>query len=651
MFPKDLKLKLMLPLFHLLLFIQAISAAGPVDSLYTAYRGAKGGAKVETANRFFEVVHEDGLADSLYRFSVSDDPKDVEARVIYWMAEYAYDRSRYDESVGLAEEALEMLRKNNDEIIISDCLGLLGVANLRTGNFPAALDYMEQGYRIDLNMGDKERLSSALNNLSSAYLAARQPEAAEKYILQAIETERTLDRPASLAVRLGMAAEIYLALEKPETALPLIEEAYKLDMEGGREGKAAVRLSQMAAVYMNLDRYGEARRCLLEAVPVFEKTGNLNSLSISYNQLGMLAYYEKNYGEAAGYFDKTVVLTGKTGNRIIRNRAYEGLYRSYRNVDAAKALHSLELLKTLSDSIYQEQSARQLSDFHAKYETAEKEHKIQLQQEEIRNRRIWQAFLAAAVLLCAAALALLWRILTLRRKRNAELEETNLLKDRFLSLLSHDLKNPVTAQRNALHQLEEYVVKFGDEGLARQSALLSRSADAQADLLSNLLLWGQVHTGRIPYNPVCFELAAVVSDAAELMRIQLKEKELVLDVDIAAGCRVSADRRMAETVIRNLLSNAVKFSPAGGRISVRAEAVSGGVNITVTNSGAGIPAEQMDAIGKFGQNISTPGTAGEQGSGMGLVVCAQLLEYEGSRLRITSGESEGTEVSFLLKSC
>ena len=273
-------------------------------------------------------------------------------------------------------------------------------------NYAEALEYMEQCYQLDLQLGEAESISSSLNNLAALYLATDQPETAQQYILKAITIERKLDRPATLAIRLGMASDILNKLKEYDQALTFINEAYALDSMGGRIFNAAIRLSQKAEVLIALEKDAEATDCLQRALPVFHKKGNAHSEAVCCNQLGTLALNRGDIATAKNYYLRAEELAEGANSKLIRLNTARGLWRTERDRNKAAALGYLEECYTLSDSLFNDQSHRSMSNFSIRFDYGRKRHQIELQQKEIENQRNVQIcltlfFLFVAVVFCA----------------------------------------------------------------------------------------------------------------------------------------------------------------------------------------------------------------------------------------------------------
>jgi len=231
---------------------------------------------------------------------------------------------------------------------------------------------------------------------------------------------------------------------------------------------------------------------------------------------------------------------------------------------------------------------------------------------------------------------------TLEKRHNKTLKRMDAMKDRFYSIISHDLKNPAIAQQMALQSLLSSVVKYNDNEVTEKCKLLNESAQAQSELLQELLLWTRLHTGKLQCVHVNMKLESIVRESEELLEEAFKEKEIRLENDIPSEIIVSADKVMFSTVIRNLLSNAMKFSNRGGKVIVSAVGTDGKVALKVQDFGVGMAREKAERLFELDRMESSKGTEGEGGSGLGLDVCKEMMDICGGKIGVESELGKGT---------
>jgi signal transduction histidine kinase len=288
----------------------------------------------------------------------------------------------------------------------------------------------------------------------------------------------------------------------------------------------------------------------------------------------------------------------------------------------------------------------------ARYETEKKELEIARQQEVIARHALQRGLLVGGIAVSAVILALLWNMLRLRNRRNLALAEMNTAKDKFFSIISHDLKNPVVAQRDALQMLVNNARIWDADTLTDYCNELLKSTEGHVGLILHLLGWARLQTGRMTYTPQQFYLAARLRADISIVRNTAAKKGVTLIDTIPDDALVTADSNMITTVVRNLLTNAVKFTPAGGTVTLDIAGTYGDTplrtHISVTDTGTGMSREQINSLFSLDNPNLREGTADEQGTGIGLVVCRELLEKHGSTLHIESQQGKGSRFWFEL---
>jgi signal transduction histidine kinase len=256
------------------------------------------------------------------------------------------------------------------------------------------------------------------------------------------------------------------------------------------------------------------------------------------------------------------------------------------------------------------------------------------------------------------AAELIARVLThleLKRSRdtiaeqNESLRELNAGKDRLLSILAHDLRNPLTG----IICLSELLIDMGDEmeECNKKAHLRSINATAQqmTKTLVELLDWARVQRGAFEWKPEPFELSSIVEESILLAQSPALAKGVGIANQVAPKDRVFADPIMILTVTRNLLQNAVKYTRRGGKVSVASERQGNDrVKVSVSDTGIGMRPAAVATLFELESRASQPGTEGERGTGLGLLFCRAFLAKHGATLEVKSTEGKGSTFSFSL---
>ncbi len=217
-----------------------------------------------------------------------------------------------------------------------------------------------------------------------------------------------------------------------------------------------------------------------------------------------------------------------------------------------------------------------------------------------------------------------------------ELKATNASKDKFFSIIAHDLKNPFNGIIGLSSLLIDDFDSFPVEQQKEFILDIKTTAENTFRLLQNLLEWSQTQIGKIHFEPTQFMLASTTREIVDLVKISAGNKNILLESDVPADIRVFADKNMINTVIRNLLLNAVKFTRSGGRIVLSARNIDHVVEISVTDNGIGISPETFKKLFCIDCNVVSYGTEGEQGTGLGLILCKEFVEKNAGKIRVES---------------
>ena len=234
------------------------------------------------------------------------------------------------------------------------------------------------------------------------------------------------------------------------------------------------------------------------------------------------------------------------------------------------------------------------------------------------------------------------------KKVNSDLTEINAAKDKFFSIISHDLRSPLGGLMQILEVLEDSY-DFLDE--KEKFHIITEAAGASKmvyALMENLLEWSRIQTGRIPFNPEKIELLHILRGIESLYSQNLKNKQITLIIKVEAGICLNADIKMTDTIFRNLVSNAIKFTNPGGLILISSKSEGDWVTINVKDSGVGIEGDNLDKLFRTEISYSTEGTGKEKGSGLGLVLCKELIEKHGGKISVESKKNYGSNFYFTL---
>ncbi|MHB8842818.1 MAG: PAS domain-containing sensor histidine kinase, partial [Candidatus Aquicultor sp.] len=234
-------------------------------------------------------------------------------------------------------------------------------------------------------------------------------------------------------------------------------------------------------------------------------------------------------------------------------------------------------------------------------------------------------------------------------KQNKQLKELNATKDKFFSIIAHDLRSPLQGFLGMTQLMSEEVGEFSPAELSKFAGEMNTSAQNLFKLLQNLLDWARLQNGTIDFTPGECSLKEIVDQNIETIAQRGAQKGITILNEIAEEQTIYADEKMINTVFRNLLSNAVKFTRKDDRITINSQPTTGAmVMITVKDTGVGISGENLSKLFKLDEKVRTKGTEGEPSTGLGLLLCKEFVEKNGGEIWAESEEEKGSTFYFTL---
>ena len=236
------------------------------------------------------------------------------------------------------------------------------------------------------------------------------------------------------------------------------------------------------------------------------------------------------------------------------------------------------------------------------------------------------------------------------KENEIRLRELNATKDKFFSIISHDLRSPFTS---IIGFSELLIEKIQNKDLGRTeefARIINTSSQRAMDLLTNLTEWARLQTGRMEFNRREIDIIAIVNEVIELLNASVLQKSIALTRNLPPYLPILADKEMISTVLRNLISNSIKFSSPGGKVVISAIQKENKVVIEVSDFGVGIRKDIIPKLFSIGENVTTNGTQMEEGTGLGLILCKDFVSKHGGEIWAESEIGKGSKFTFTLPS-
>jgi|WetSurMetagenome_2_1015567.scaffolds.fasta_scaffold103097_1 two-component system, sensor histidine kinase and response regulator len=234
------------------------------------------------------------------------------------------------------------------------------------------------------------------------------------------------------------------------------------------------------------------------------------------------------------------------------------------------------------------------------------------------------------------------------KKSEEKLRELNAVKDKFFSIVAHDLKSPFNGLFGLVDILINDIDNLSKDQVKQTLSLLFSEMKQVYQLLEDLLEWGRIQRNAIQYEPEVKNISAIIKNIVDLYAVNARNKNISILLNIPEEEVIKIDVKMISTVIRNLLTNAIKFTHAGGNIQIKAEDKEKEIKISVVDNGVGIPANRIHNLFDLTEYFSTKGTAQESGTGLGLILCKEFVEKHGGKISVETEINKGSTFSFTI---
>jgi signal transduction histidine kinase len=565
--------------------------------------------------------------------------------------------NQYQTAISYYKRSLEYAIKANNHKELAAIYNNLGTSYLQLGLYADAIKNFEMALEIDKKLGSEEMVCVDLNNLGKVYESWKKYGQALSFYKQSLDIALKRNDNPRIAIRMSSIGMTYKRLQQLDSAEWYLKQALAIDTEIGNPQKIAIRLSNLGAVYTAMKKYKMAEDNLKEALAIFYEYKVDYSLAITYHDLGE-CYLDQNFlGKAKACFEKSLEKSLAANIRIVSMNNYKALsVICEKEQNIYQAFQYYKKYSELKDSIFSEENLKMINDLQVRYETDLKEQEIfSLKQQEelnllkIKKNQVQIVLLVGFSIIGLALLITLYSRFLLKKKHNTqlsgmnnELKKTNATKDRFFAIIAHDIKNPLSAFKNITGSLTE---NFGNLESSTQRYYLEElheSSKKLFNLMSNLLNWAKTQTGTMHLNPEKVNLKHMVDEIVASQKKYFTNENIFADNLIAAQTIVIADKNVMQVVLGNIIGNAFKFSYEGGKITLSVKLQGKFLKILIEDQGISMTAE--DTLKLFNHQIDAKdiGNHDKKGSGLGLILCKELIGLIGGDILVSSEKNKGS---------
>ena len=591
-------------------------------------------------------------------------------------------------ALALKELALTHLTQTNDYevamdlliqcLAIEDSLGLkeqriftyLAMAQVfeEVGNYTKSEQLLEQALTFNEELKNPYVDVLILNELGEIKASGgKMLEAFNKYE-QVLQQKDVVENPKVEAQALFNIALIYSTQGIYNRALQTHRSALSIRRSIKDKSKEAVSLNEIGELYRRMKNDGRALANHRLALKIRQGLGDENGMAETYNNIGFLYYQQQKHRIAIDNLNAGLQAALKSQSLEQQQKSYDYLSLCYKELgEFEESLKHRERFVVVSDFIENQKNDQRLLESQSRYVIDTKQSQIEtLEGERAKRERQLTAqknlrnlliTLLGFGLLTVGLILKLYKVKQRSHKKleeinekvkqqNLQLQELNATKDKFFSIIGHDLKGPL----NSLTSFSGLLINHTDSLSKEEIQMLAMDFDKQlknlSALLNNLLEWSRSQTGNIEFKPEVFDMGALLKENKELLSTQAHNKKISVIDDLNTPVPVHAHRHSLNTVVRNLMSNSIKFTNEGGLIKLELKPNGTHVLVSVADTGVGMSRDVIEKLFRIDAKHTTKGTANEKGTGLGLTLCKDFVEKNGGKLWVESEEGRGSVFYF-----
>ncbi|WP_457615501.1 tetratricopeptide repeat-containing sensor histidine kinase [Lutibacter sp.] len=600
-----------------------------------------------------------------------------QAKASYLLAKFHENNNSYNKSIENYFEALVIYKKLDKGKKVAKIYNLIGDCYSQIYAENTAIKYYLKSLKLNDKLKNHEGIAHDFLDIGKLYYAQENYDSASKYFQNALKIYKLTDDKNGIAVCYTNIGNAVSDAGHYEAGLNYYAKSIELKEKIGDPYGVAINLNNIGDSYVELEQYSKALMYFNQSLDIANKTNEKNLISVVLLNISRVQNKLKNYEKSILYAKKSMQIAHESGYLDYEISNLENLIDAYEGKGDIKEAHKYhKIYKKIEDSLQQIDKSKKVQLFNALNELEEKEYTIdnlskknRKVQKEYKKVRRTTVFLIVATIVFALLIILLIVEYTSKKKAfnllsekshqisrmNNEIQEQrdhlnklNKTKDKFFSIIAHDLKNPFNSIKGFTELMIENNAEYDSEKRLKFLKIVRESSSKASSLLNNLLTWANAQSENFEFKPTKIHLKNEIESVVTFLEIQAVNKDIKIINEVADDIYVKADSNMLRTILRNLISNAIKFTNPRGSVRISASEEDNFIKIAVKDSGVGIPKSELDKLFNIETKTSTSGTANEQGSGLGLVLCKDFVQKHGGVIKVKSELNKGSEFTFTL---
>lgn len=648
---------------------QLISYSKKADSLAERYQIDS--IRVNALNFLsYAAIHTGKPADAIaYNRNALDisESKQLKKEIIssqFFKGYILYATGQPDSSINVLNAAYKLALTSKELKIQLQCLNTIAANHLNQGQYKKALEKFTSAYQLADSLKLYDKLINLSLNIGTTFLYNEELDKAIEYFEKVIAQSDTSSVTLAYASALNNIGSCYSRMAKHEKALEYFEKALSAYLKLNNKLQIAQVYTNLGQSHFFLDNSELASKYLQNAIRLNRNNKSQNQLIVNLILIAKLDISHKKFIQAKYHLDEALELTNEFNinyNKTDLYRTYSSYYTTTKQFKKALDYKQKEL--HLKDSLFNITRQKQISELQTKFETKQKLieneslrkdislNKLQIEKQNQRNN-----YLILLSLIVIILILILLNRARLKKKshliiqdQKLELEVLNKTKDKFFSIIAHDLRSPFNTLIGLSSLLHSSYDKLSDEDRKDYINDLNTASENAYGLLDNLLTWSRIQQGSIVIKRKEENISTLIQECILPLQATAKLKHISIEYSETEESIVSIDKFSIKTVIINLINNAIKFSHEGSTISLSTEKKNSQIIVSVSDNGIGMSPEQINQLFKIDQGFTTLGTNKEKGTGLGLILCQEFIQKNKGQIWVESTEKIGSTFKFSLE--
>jgi two-component system sensor histidine kinase/response regulator len=619
-----------------------------------------------------------------YNYYQKDKDNKGSAKSLRSLAGVQLTLGEYEESKNNYLEALGIVSSFSDNVELALCYNDLGYLFFAWGNNAKSIEYYEKALALSNANKNNKEIVNVSNNIGIVFLEIRKLDVANNYFQKALNISNNIEYELGKANSLLNLGEIKRINRNFNDALKNIQSSLEL-FENIRNNDGISRsLLALAQLYKDSGKNYKALQICKRALSLNELLKNKRAESLTLYHIAVIYLNTNNIDYGIEFFNKSIKIAKDFNYHDILQNNYLEISKSYEKLgNLQEALKYQVLYSSLKDSILTLKSMSRIAESQSNIEVMKSKKEIeeleqdnlvqQLELEAQNKQRNFLFFITIIIFLLASIIYYRYHLKTRLNKevveqknkvellnkelnrKNAYLVESesklkylNATKDKFFSIISHDLKNPFSTLMGYTDLLIEFYNDFSEDEKKSIIQEIQGSTYKTYNLLENLLQWSKSQRGELKMTPEKLDLSIIVSENITHLSETAKKKNLNFNSEIKPGTFALADYSTLSTVIKNLLTNSIKFTSSGGDVLISAIEKDNNIEITVSDNGVAISEDDIGKLFRIDVHHTSIGVSAEKSTGLGLILCKEFVEKNGGKIWVESEMGKGSEFKFTL---